>query len=376
MEYAYNSEDLDGNLVLGEAGYRGICNLDNDIHPIWKRENFRVGDIEEQVRMLEMNDVSWDRSTLPLDPKIYQRMKPGLRFASLLLGQSGPFFSQVMHGELQPRQVRRLHPLGDLNEWKLRWVNVLGKPNFHQRVIAAQLENFAENVAANSLIYFPGDTAVDYSWGVTHTALDERCRYAIGIGSLLADVICQPQWHKISAQNRRYHNFQLAITLVHELAHVAWICRCWADLLQDPDAATEEAVLSPDEEQIELGQSWENWFFGGDFQPIETAETPPRWLGFSFGPFTRDSGNSESLNYQDCRYGVTAIPAFCINQFFQKERWAAHKDGTDPFSIHLTPLNSLSNEHWQDKLDDGFMTRMRLNHGSQTNPRRTFPEAG
>ena len=377
MQYAYHREDLEANLVLGEPGYQGICNLDNDIHPIWRRENFRVGDIAEEGRLLKTKDVSWDRYTLPLDPKIYQRIEPGLRLASLLLEQSGPFFSHVLYGMLQPRQVRRLHPLGEVDQWRNRWVDVIGKPHYPKQVVAAQLNRFAEHVAENSLTYLSSHSSVDCSWGETRTQLDERCRYAVGIGLLLAKVICQPQWHRISAQARRYYNFQLAATLVHELAHVAWICRCWDDFLEDPDTAreNEEAILSPNEEQMELGYSWENWFFGCELRPIETEDTtPPKWLGYACAPFTQDSGNPGSIQNRNSRYGATAVPAQCINQFFQKERWAAHIDGDEPFSIHLTPLNSLSNDEWHDDLDDGFMTRMTLNHENRIDPVPSFAD--
>lgn len=225
-------------------------------------------------------------------------------------------------------------------------------------MIAAQLEAFADHVAESSLIYFPDKVSVDDAWGETRTTLDERCRYAVGIGSLLADVICQPQWHKISAQSRRYYNFQLADTLVHELAHVAWRCRRWDELLQQPNTESDEALISPNEQQIELGQSWENWFFGGELQPIDTFEIPPRWLGFIFVPFTRDTGNEDSIAYQDCGLGGHAITAASVNQFFQKDRWADHLSGEAPFSIELTPLNSLTNDHWDGNIDGAFMNRM------------------
>ena len=374
MEYAYHFDDLEVNHVLGELGYPGICNLDNAIHPMWRRERFRVGSIRKQVRMLKINDGSWDRSTFLPDQRIYQRMEPGLRLASLLLEQSGPFFSRLMYGQLQTPPIKKLHPRGGPDEWRIRSVNVVGDPRYPPQVVAAQLKAFAEHVAENSLIYIPNDIAITEAWGELHTTFQERCRYAIGIGSILSDVICQPQWHRISAQTRRYYNFQLAATLVHELAHVAWRCRRWDDLLQDPGAEPEEAVLSPSEEQIELGQSWEKWFFGGELCPIDTFEVPARWLGFSFSPFTIDTENQESMAYKDCRSVNHAIPAFCINQFFQKERWAAHKDGSDPFSIRLTPLNSLTNEIWEGDHDDGFMYRMKLNQESQTDPRPSFPE--
>jgi hypothetical protein len=315
MEYAYCFVDLHANGVLGESGYPSVCNLDNAIYPIWRRENFRAGNIEEGVRMLKMGDSSWDESLCLLDQRVYQRMEPGLRLASLLLTQSGPFFSQLIYGQLQIRQVRRLQPLGTPDEWRTRVVNILRNPRHSPELIAEELEEFADRVAENSLTYFPDDVPGPYAWGEARTTLHDQCRYAIGIGSSLADVICQPQWHRTNAQSRRYYNFQLAVTLVHELAHVAWRYRPWDELLEEPESESDEVIMSPSEEQIELDQSWETWFFGGELRPIDTFETPPRWLGFAFGPFTIDSGNEESLFWRDCRFGGTAIPAWCINQF-------------------------------------------------------------
>ncbi len=374
MEYAYNSEDLEANLVLGESSYRGICNLDNDIHPMWNWERFRAGNAQDEVRMLKRNSIAWDRSTTRLDKRTYQRMEPGLRLASLFLEHSGPFFSQLLHGQLQFPELRRLQPYGPLEEWRVRSVNVVGNPHNLEPLFGTQLKKFADHVAETSLIYVPSNNTVGDAWAENRTTLDDRCRYAIALGSVFTDVICQPQWHKISAQSRRYYNFQLAVTLVHELAHVAWRYRRWDDILLTPSTEHEEAVLSPDEEQIELGQSWEIWFFGGELRPIDTDEEPPRWLGFAFCPFTIDSGNEESIAYRDCRFGGHAITALCINRFFQKQRWEAHIDGSVPFAIDLTTVSSLTSYPWDADIDDGFLFRMTLNNENQTDPRPPLVE--
>jgi hypothetical protein len=314
-----------------------------------------VGNIEEQEMMLRMSDSSWYQFTRPLDQTVYQRIEPALLLASLLLEQSGPFFSQLIYGQLQIRQVRRLQPLGTPDEWETRAANVVRNPRHSPQLIAEELDGFANHVAEDSLTYFPDDIPVTYAWGEARTTLNDQCRYAIGIDSSLADLICQSQWYATNAQSRRYYNFRLAVTLVHELAHVAWRYRRWDELL-------EEVIMSRSEEQIELGQSWETWFFGGELRPIDTFETPPRWLGFAPGPFTTDSRNEVSLPWRDCRSGGTATPACCVNQFLQKQRWATHIDGSVPFSIHLTPLNSLTNEQWNDDIDDGFLFRMTFNN--------------
>lgn len=371
MEYAYDSEELADNLVCGEP--RAKSDLDNQIHPMWGYDNFRVGNIEEEVRMLKMNDGAWELNTSLLDRKIYERMGPGLRLASLLLKHSGPFFFQLMYGSTQSPEIRRLQPHGAVDDWKIRWTDVVSDPHHPPHLVATQLNAFTEHVAENSLIYIPNDDSVRDAWGETRTTLDDRCRYTIGIGSVLTKVICQPQWHKMTAQSRRYYNFQLAVTLVHELAHVAWRCRNWDDLLEDPSLEFQEVVLSPKEEQVELGQSWENWFFGGELHPIDTFEEPPRWLGFTFSSFTIDSGNEESVAYQDSTFGGNAVPASCINQFFQKKRWEAHADGSEPFSIQMTPLTSLTSDQWGDDIDETFFSRMTLNQKHPEGvPRRPF----
>ena len=373
MEYSYNPQDLEANGVLKQSGHPGICDLNNDVHPIWRREIFRMGDIKEQVRLLERNDSSWDRSIDRVEETYYQRMKHGLQLATLLLQESGPFFSQLLYGKLEGRQVSRLHPLGPFEEWRMREVNVVSNPRFSASVIANQLETFTKHVAESSRIYLPGYNRRTDAWGETRVTYNDRCRYAIGIGSVLADVFCTPQWHKVNAQTRRFFNFQLALTLVHELAHVAWRCRRWNDILDNPDEEDEEAILFPSEEQVEIGQSWEIWFFGGELRPIDTYENPPRWLGFTCGEFTSDSGNKDSLAYRDCRYGGRAVPAASINQFFQRKRWAAYKDGTQPFSVEQTPVSSLAGESADGDIAAGFMARLMLNHEDKGGSRPPFP---
>ena len=372
MEYAYNPKDLQANGVIEESCDPGMYNLDNDIHPIWKRDNFRVGDIDEQVRMMKMNDGSWDRNVARIDDNIYRRLEHSLRLATLLLQESGPFFSQLLYGELQALRVRRLHPHGEFGEWRMRSVNVVSNPQYSAPVVAAQLSAFAEDVADTSRIYFSSQEKVRDVWGETQPTLDERCRYAMGIGSILTSVICTPLWHKVSDQTRRFYSFQLALTLVHELAHVAWRCRRWEHLLGNPDDVHEEPILSPSEEQVELGQSWENWFFGGELRPIDAQEDPPRWLGYAYAPFTLDTANQDSLVYRDCRYGGHAVTAQSINQFFQAKPWADHKDGTSPFQIHQTPVSSTTTESADADIDDGFMTRMTLNQEGRAEVRPPF----
>jgi hypothetical protein len=372
MEYAYNPKDLEENRVLKEECYTGICDLDNDINPIWKRANFRVGNVDEQVRMLKMNDGSWDRSVDHIDEKIYQRMKFGLRLATLLLQESGPFFSQLIHGQLEPRQVRRLHPHGTLDEWRIRSINMVSNPRYTASTIASQLKKFTDHVAESSLTYLPSEQKVTDAWGETQITLDERCRYAIGIGSMLTDVFCTPRWHKSKAQTRRFYQFQLALTLVHELAHVAWRCRRWDHLLSNPDDDSEEVIFSPNEEQIELGQTWENWCFGGELRPIDTFEDPPKWLGYTFSPFSLDTANKDSIQYRDCRFGGHAIPAKSINQFFQRRRWTEHKNGTQPFDIEKTPVSSTTTDPADGDIDDGFMTRMTFNQENKGGERPNF----
>jgi hypothetical protein len=374
MAFALNVDELETNLVLKEAGYRGICDLDNDIHPMWSRERFRIGNFAEQAHLSNTNNSKWDQSPFRLSQKTYERIEPALRLASLLLEHSGPFFSQVLHGQRKLPKIKRLQPMGAVSEWKMCWVHEVRNPEFSPEVVAAQLTTFTDHVAANSLVYFNAEGSELASWGEIRLSLEERCRYLIGIGDILARVICFPVWHQTPAQTRRYYNFQLATTLLHELAHVAWRARHWTPISGRPRLRMTEAVLNTEEEQIELGQSWERWFLGGELQPLETGETPPRWLGFSFVPFNIDTGNSDSLNYRDDGHGGHAIPASCINQFFQKTAWAAHRDGSIPFEIHLTPPASLTNGVWDESHGEAFMSRLELNHSTQTNPRPSFPD--
>jgi hypothetical protein len=275
---------------------------------------------------------------------------------------------------LQARQVKKIHPGNgsDHKKFTFQWVNVFEDILFAGAVTEPQRNIFANHVAENILFYFDG--ALKGIWGQSQSCFTERCRYSIQIGSDLTGAICGPQWNKMTAQNRRYVNFQLATTLLHELAHVAWYRRWWDEIVLDDTARTEEAVLSHDEEQVELGQSWERWFFGGALQPLQLGRKPSDWLGYTFASYTRDTGNEESVGYPDCTHGSTAVPAYSINRFFQKERWAKHKDGSELLTIDLTPLNSLTIDNWDVEVDESYMNRLNLNHGNQADPRPRLPE--
>lgn len=374
MEFAFKFEDLEDHYVDGEQAFPGISNLDNDVHPLFKMENFRLASAEDETNLLKDKDPTFDTSAGRMDKKIYERILPGLRLATLLLAHSGPFFSQVLHGDLEARQVKRIRTRDEVEDWTFQWVNVIEEVRFSQTLIATQRESFAQHVAENALFYF--DSALEDHWGSTRVSYQERCRYTIAIGKKLIRLFCEGIWHQTPAQTRRYMNFQLATTIIHELAHVAWYSRWWNERLLDDTQYTEEAICSHDEEQVELGQSWENWFFKGSLCPINCFDVlkPPRWEGYTWAPFTKDYLNGESISYPDAAYGCTAVASWSINRFFQKERWEKHTDKSEPFTIELTPVNSLSCETWLQPTDEIYMKRLTLNHESLANPRRQFQE--
>jgi hypothetical protein len=371
MEFAFNFEDLGRHFVMEDADFSGISNLDNDVHPLFKRDHFRLASLEHESKLLLKNDPTFDVSAQRLNEEIYQRILPGLRLATLFFEHSGPFFSQVLQGELEPRKVKRLNIWGEVENWTVQWVNVIEEVRFSQTLIAMQRDYFAQHLAENTLFYF--DDALEDHWAEARPSYRERCRYTIGMGKNISRLFCEAPWHQTKAQTRCFMNFQLATTLIHELAHVAWYYRWWDyRLLRHPDHK-EEAICSHDEVQIELGQSWETWFFKGCLRPM-TLEHPPRWVGYTWAPFTRDCENTEAVTYPDTTHACSAVPAYSINQFFQKERWESHTDQSQPFTLDFTPLSSLSCDCWFQDIEQSYMNRLTINHESQTNSRRQFPE--
>jgi len=47
---AFACQPVASNLVLGEAEFIEGYAIDNDIHPIWHPDRFRVGSIDEQSK--------------------------------------------------------------------------------------------------------------------------------------------------------------------------------------------------------------------------------------------------------------------------------------------------------------------------------------
>jgi hypothetical protein len=372
MEFAFDFDELGKQCVHGEAGYPGISNLDNDVHPMFKIEKFRIASAKRERELVDKNDPMFDTSAERMDQNIYERILPGLRLATLFLEHSGAFFSQVLQGELEPRQVKRIIPGSDGGDWRFLWINVIEELPRSQYFHALLLNLWTKHVAENILFYFDREHKDD--WADSHASYQERCRYTIAIGRSLQQYFCEALWHQTKAQTRRYMNFQLAATLIHELAHVAWYYRWWDDRLRDFSEHTEEGICSHDEEQVELGQSWENWFFKGNFRPLEITVNPPLWAGYTWAPFTRDCENSDSISYPDATCGGAAVSAYSINQFFQKNRWEKHTDKSEPFTIDLTPLNSLTHECWIQDVDESYTERLTVNHESQTDPRRRLRE--
>ncbi|KAL1845927.1 hypothetical protein Daus18300_014418 [Diaporthe australafricana] len=229
--------------------------LDNDLHPLYRLSNFKASALTSETTGEEENQPF-------LEERVYKRMIPAFRLASLLLEFSLPFLTKVFCANLVFKgEVYALDPEYKCTEMDVRRVKALllewaGRTRFYCKTPF----DHASPCEATTEVRTNGKQ------------LPTPVRSLTNISIRTIEFFSQENYDEIDAEVKTAQLAQLAFVLVHEQCHAAFHHR-WAE-----DSSLSEshrafiARVSPveplyhvhmDPRYHELGFAMQAWIHGG-----------------------------------------------------------------------------------------------------------------
>lgn len=403
MSFAFTLRDLHAYTIIPSNPRRQIneSTLNNAIHDLWKQENFRISNLETEWDLLEDNNPLSEIDDKKLPDHIYQRMVPALQLATLMLRQSRQFLLRVVFGEIRnPPSLRAIwRATGDSHNRHLRKTAVLDQDREISASDAATYDNtWLPSFASKYRILLPRMGAGPGTLGRSRAIASCHKPFLSEVFEYYLAFFSSGFFESTPAHVRQAASFCFATTLVHEFVHVAWLRRTFKYTDQQIRTANPplnrklstraEPLYRQEDQEIELGDAWETFFFGGAVHPNQMGEEDDE-REFSSGlswhkcnPWDDDT----NLYYADHEPYLTAITAESISRFFSAEAWRRHdaawrseeeraqSDSAGPdqaLSLTLTPLiamqqfavegegSEMYHEEFGERLDASLKGRQR-----------------
>lgn len=233
--------------------------LENDLHPLYQRFNFKASALTY--------DTTGEEAGEPfLEARVYERMIPAFRLASLLLDFSLPFLTKVYCADLVfVGQLYAFSPVYECTDAKIQGVRDLlvewaDRTRFYTRTPDPPL----------------GPDGVAFE-AITEVRTGGRpfptpAHSLISIKLRTIEFFSQENYDEIDTETKTSMLVQLAFVLVHEQAHAVF-CHRWAE---DPDLEQDERAfisrvtprepmyhMHMDPRYYELGFALQAWIHGG-----------------------------------------------------------------------------------------------------------------
>lgn len=315
--------------------------LTNPIHYLWAEHKFKDFDRFKVDRMtdehLTNSNITW---------VLYNRLKPGLQLATLLLDRARPFLERVMFAPLVRCSTNNpfpLHALSDkwpcgLTDWAV-FDRELRELSWTYRI-------YRESPTLHS------KSADDMHWGATDIMFDESQTSHLIFSSIAAcifDVVDHRDWVLRPTEEQQSVLLVFAITLVHELTHALWMKRVcsrpapWRDSIDLPLGLAGEPAFYPNETLTELGQRLELELFGGEAHNPFCAAPAGRLSNLDF--------SHENLLCIDAENGEPAklyrLASETVSSMFQQETYYRTPGKPHFFNLYLLPLNDMDVDEWE-----------------------------
>lgn len=233
--------------------------LENDLHPLYQRVNFKVSALTYDTTGEEVGEPT-------LEARVHERMVPAFRLASLLLEFSLPFFAKVFCADLvylgEQFGFDRMYECTDADIQRVRnlLVEWADRTRFYCRTPDPVLGPNEVGTHATSEIR------------VGEGSFPKPGRSLMSINIKTIEFFSQENYDEIDAETKTSRLVQLAFTLVHEQAHAVF-CHRWAE---DPHLSQEDrdfiSRVTPREPMYhlqmnpryhELGFALQAWIHGG-----------------------------------------------------------------------------------------------------------------
>lgn len=349
MSFGYRHDMLNAYEAFWAPRTKTVSPLKNDIHPLWKQDNFRMGSRREMVERCVFG-LDWDDASSRMPDDLYKTIEPALRLASMFLAYSRPFYMMILRAnEVPVKGINVLVREGLLqNRTMLQCLdpNWLPRPEdekAYDEAIGEIAGDFRLYCGDNSSTIFP-DSLV---YAATNHASSPRFWIYNFFASDYFEEFASSRFRHISVQQRHRLLFQFTITLLHELAHVMLRKRRQNDVFLQYEP---EPLFEPNDVTAELGHAWETWAFGGTMYPtgfpVDMRNFGLRWCPWLWA---MNPSNTTCLDYP---YGEFVIHASTMSRFFSTTGWDKHKNGVQPLAVELTPLRALYGNVEDKKGDD------------------------
>ena len=347
-----------------------VNHLTNDIHPVWAYRNWsrnvRVKDTPrmecKKYRDRPLSEVDKRARCRELPANIYERIQPALRLASLFLEKSLPWFFNVRYAPYQSFGTSKQKELRlDKGDWTQpkedrirRDLNIIAQRYF----ILHGLYGWELNATGASLSVranLDADVPEDPDENEYTIYWSKKEHLLTVIAKETIEFMGSQRWLDLPLAMQQRCLFQLALLMVHELAHIVNFYRSEEALLNN------EPYYRRTEPTRELGFSWEYYMFGGLVGVVDgefTGRRPeddtqgvtslPDWP-YEFQSHVQDFSEWKhpKSRMDDFKHspGRWLVASKSIEQFFDMWRWNQWlgmpiKHGPmdqSPFVVHLSP---------------------------------------
>jgi len=282
LDYFHHSELLAAGIL--ELSCAKPSNLDNRIHPIFRRKNF-----------------------CQLHPSTYEALIPALRLASLLITEVHclEWWVSTLFGHRVPVS----------NLPKKRSVILPVDPITADHFFATK--EYLLGLKSRITLRFRAQDEAQYAYGTQFRSASGRGQQVIEFSDRFRDFIESGGFANSSVSHQLRFLLFFALNMVHELAHAVFDTRADSTLSREPYVAhdVKEGLFF-----MEIGDSWERFIFGCKIQPLSGEVGYSEDCRFGLHRF------SPSARYENSTFG--AIPMGYINALMSKSRWeAVRKEG-------------------------------------------------
>ncbi|KAL6250190.1 hypothetical protein RBB50_002491 [Rhinocladiella similis] len=309
------------------------------IHPLWRDLAFRKADFREYLSFPDL-----DKPEYNIDEVVYDRMKPGLRLATLFLEEATPELARIFYAGVEPEPNAAGHPGQRLKEWR-------GTPD-KQRALGSELVRLSKMYRVTALDPQGGDpreincpfaktdTAItDLVFCPTHTRPHQKFYPQSAISNTWQAFFERQDWDTISDTEKEGRLLLLAVTLIHELAHVVWfhrVSRYYELALKRGRKDYSDIEFDPIEPKFaerqwaETGYVIEELMLGGFLSysnVVPTRDTTPH---YPIPPTDRVLFTTRQWTVAGhSNFRVNEVKPFWISELFSQETW--ERDANDAF---------------------------------------------
>ncbi|KAK5459423.1 hypothetical protein LTS15_003551 [Exophiala xenobiotica] len=299
------------------SGLRGF-----DVHPIWRYEAFRQANFRHRLAPADL-----DRPAHNLGRRVYERMEPALRLATIFLIMASPDLARIMYGSLETQ----INAAGQPEQRLKAWRSTPAKLKTFQR----ELVQISKQYRFTWLPYQAANPQLDCPYEKEDTAITDLMMCPLNrrplkeyypqsaLGDHWRLFLERQDWDTMQQIEKDSQLLLLAVTLIHELAHAVWWHRL-SPLYAYNQRYYSQLDFDPTEPKMgmrpwaECGYVIEEMMLGGflSFANVVHSTTVPP---YRIPPVDRLLFTS--INHQTGAWKINAVRQYDVSDFFDPDTW-------------------------------------------------------